>query len=362
MQWIVIALLCTGVATILGSLFTWLARRYAGLLGLVDKPKSEGHKNHRQATPVAGGAAMWCAWILTVIMGYATAELGQGHIPAAIAQAIQGLSSVATRLTIFALCATVLMLAGIYDDRFAMKAWSKFLIQFAVAFLTACMGSQMLAAYCPQWLAIVLATLWIVTVINAINFFDNMDGLAGGTGAIALLFLLIVSLLRGQYFVAMLHSAALGAVVGFLFFNRHPASIFMGDSGSHFLGYIIACGSLLTTYYIPQHTPTLAALMIPPLILAVPLLDAVIVVAIRMYLGKPIYVGDNRHLSHRFTAMGISRPLAVRLIWLLSLISGTGALTLLWLPPAGVTLIILQVMALMATILIIQLQANHPNP
>ena len=114
----------------------------------------------------------------------------------------------------------------------------------------------------------------------------------------------------------------------------------------------------MTTFYYPDNSPTVTPLLIPLIVLAVPLLDAVTVVLLRIHLKQPIYVGDNRHISHRFVNLGLSRAQAVLLVWLLCIICGCGAITLLWLPTYGAGLIIAQVLALMAVILVIQFRGG----
>ena len=178
---------------------------------------------------------------------------------------------------------------------------------------------------------------------------------------IAFAFLFTISTLRGQHFVSAFNALSGGVALGFLLHNFPRAKVFMGDCGSHFLGYLLAVSCILTTFYHHENTPSLLALAIPFLVLAVPLLDAITVVLLRLRLHKPIYVGDNRHLSHRFVALGLSRTQAVLAIWLLSLLAGTGALSLLWTPPMAALLILAQMAAMVTLILLIQLGAHPPE-
>lgn len=355
MSWLLLFALCFTLALLCGLLLTQLAVRFAPCCGLVDRPKSEGHKNHRTPTPVAGGLAMWGAFTVTLLTGLAA---GKCMLYSEVQTVMQGLQSVWVQLLTFFTGATILMLMGLCDDRRAMAAKRKLFWQLAAAAGTALAGVRLLPGVLPLPLSIAVTTLWIVTVINAVNFFDNMDGLAGGTGAIALFFLAAVAICHHQYFVGMLNCAALGAVLGFLRFNLAPARIFMGDSGSHFLGYLLAVASILTSYYRPAEAPTFLPVLIPVFILAVPLIDAVTVIIIRWRLHQPVYVGDNRHISHRFSRLGLSRPQAVLSVWLLSFIAGAGALALLWLPPFGAALILAQNLAMTALVLLIQFCAN----
>ena len=358
MNWSFPYLLAFVGATVLGLCLTPLARSVlAPRLQLWDKPQSEHHKNHTKATPVAGGLAMWAAWITVLGGGLLVATLAPGLLPEQLRPALKGIGDVKHTLAVILLCATALMLMGLKDDRKAMGAGLKFLCQFVAAGLTAAFGPRIFVAHCPVVLAWAITTLWIATVINAMNFFDNMDGLAAGTSFIALAFLFAIAALRGQYFVALLTATTAGAALGFLRHNWPHASIFMGDSGSHFLGYLLAVACVMTTFYTPVDTPTALSMLIPVLVLAIPLVDAATVVVIRLRLHQPIYVGDNRHISHRFVNLGLGRPLAVFLVWLLAFITGAGALALLWLPPFGAWLVLAQFAAMMAIILILQFHA-----
>ena len=357
MSWFSVYLAAMLCAFLLGLPLTWGARAFAPRLGLVDRPKSEGHKTHRKATAVAGGMAMWGAWFATLCLGLLACGLLSPRLPAAVREGLAGIASVRRLMLTIVTVATALMVAGLLDDRHPMPARLKFLLQFIAAGATAC-SVRVLAGVYPLPLSWLLTTLWIVTVINAVNFFDNMDGLAGGTGLIALLFLILAAACRGQHFVTTLACATAGATAAFLCFNRPPATIFMGDSGSHFLGYMLALLCILTTFYHHVDSPTPFPVLIPLMILAVPLMDAVTVVIIRLRLHKPIYVGDNRHISHRFVQLGLSRPKAVLLVWLLDIAAGCGALSLLWLPAAGAALVTLQFLSVMAVILVVQLSAK----
>lgn len=343
------------IALLSGSFFTALAIRLAPRFGLLDCPKSESHKNHGNATPVAGGSAIWLAIGLTALLSLVCVACLPSHHREIL---IHGIAST-WRIWFTALvCATALTAMGLKDDHSHMAAKTKFWFQMAVAFLTAILCPRILSGYLHPLIAIILTTLWVATVINATNFLDNMDGLAGGTSAIAFLYLSIVSTMNGQYLVTAFNCTVLGALLGFLIYNRPPARIFMGDSGSHLLGYLLALSSIMTSYYHPATSPTLTPILTPIIILAIPLLDAVTVVIIRLYLHKPVYVGDNRHISHRFTQLGMTRPQAVYAVWLLSFITGAGALVLRYLPSFGAALVIAQILALMALVLLIQFCAR----
>jgi UDP-GlcNAc:undecaprenyl-phosphate GlcNAc-1-phosphate transferase len=335
--------------------------RLAPRWGFVDKPLNEAHKAHRQPTPVLGGLGMCAAWIAIIVTGILAATLGKSAWGEHIAPFLPGIKASIGKMTIVVLGAIAFTALGIVDDRRALKAKHKFLGQFIIAGCVAASGIRLTLFVENPIFGWVMTVLWIVTIVNAMNFFDNMDGLAGGTAAIAALFFCFIAAIRGQHFVATLSAATAGAALGFLVYNRPPAKIFMGDGGSHFLGFCLAVSGLLTTFYLPSESPTPAPVVIPLLVLSLPLFDACAVVVIRWRLGLPIYVGDNRHISHRFVKLGLSRPQAVLLVCLLCLIQGASATTLIWLPPAGILLVLVQTIALFTLVSIIQFSIPHTS-
>ena len=354
MTWHLTYLLAWLAAMTFAAFFVRVCIAVAPRWGYVDKPKNEAHKNHRQATPVMGGAGMLCGWLSALFCGFLAIQLFPNLLPAEQREVLPGIASVLKRLDVLACGAIVVTFLGMCDDRKAMKAGPKFLCQALVAATTVACGLKFSFLHAIPGANWILSALWIMTVMNALNFFDNMDGLAAGATALAAFFLLFVAALRGQNFVALLSALTGGAATGFLFWNAPPARIFMGDGGSHFLGYLLSCCCILTTYYIPHENPTPAPILIPLFALGVPLFDAVAVVIIRLRLGVPIYIGDNRHISHRFVNLGLTRPQAVLAVLLLCFIVGVTGLTLLWLPPAGSLLAIALVAAVFAVISIIQ--------
>ena len=358
MNWIILCVITWLATFVLSALFTWACRLLAPRWGFVDEPKHEAHKNHARRTPVMGGLGMFTAWLCVVASGLLASKFSHSLLTERISDYFPGISSVMKPLLTIVAGAALLTFWGMADDRKAMHALPKFGGQFVVAALTAWLGLRISCFWAVPGMNWLVTTFWIMTVINALNFFDNMDGLAGGTAAIAAFFLLFIALFRGQYFVATLSATVCGAACGFLWHNRPPAKIFMGDGGSHFLGYLLAVICVLTTFYVPSEAHTPAPLLIPFIILLVPLFDAVAVVFLRLREGKPFYVGDNRHISHRFTQIGLSRPFAVLLVCLLCFICGVSAVLLLWLPIGGTVLVFLQLAAVLAVISIIQFMTS----
>ncbi|MCF7855925.1 MAG: undecaprenyl/decaprenyl-phosphate alpha-N-acetylglucosaminyl 1-phosphate transferase [Candidatus Pacebacteria bacterium] len=353
MTWWGVYLLVWLTAAATGVVLTWCARSLGRRLAFIDKPYRETHKRHTRAVPSLGGIAMFIAWLLTVFGGYVGGPFFARLLSPRVATYLLTRSDALPRLAVITAGALALVLLGMLDDWRPMHAGWKLTGQVIVAGLTALAGFRITLFIANPWMTWCITVVWIVFVINAINFFDNMDALAAGSTAIAALFFCLTAVLREQYFVAVLAASACGASGGFLVFNWPPASIFMGDAGSHFLGYILAVIGAMTTFYTPLDTPTPAPLLIPLLVLALPVFDLFAVVVIRYRQSRPLHVGDLSHISHRFVRMGLSRARAVMVIHLLSFSIGAGALALLWLPPAGALIVLFQAAAMLAVVSIL---------
>jgi UDP-GlcNAc:undecaprenyl-phosphate GlcNAc-1-phosphate transferase len=326
--YLVVVMAAAGFSLALTPLFQKVAER----TGFVDTPKAEAHKLHREPIPLLGGPAMFLAWAATIGLGCLTSEFAQlPRLDPSVKTIIPGIQAVSEKLVFICLGALLAVVLGLLDDKKALKAGTKLAGQIIIAAIAVTWGGVRIHAFfsnpCITWC---LSVFWILLVINSINFFDNMDGLAAGTATIALSLFTVAAIAGKQYLVAALGAAGAGACLGFWFFNHSPASIFMGDSGSHFLGYLLAVVSAGVTYYNPEISTTRLTVLTPLFILAIPLFDTAAVVVIRTLNGKPIYVGDHNHISHRFVRMGMDRKRAVLLIHLMSLTIGLSVLTLLF--------------------------------
>lgn len=320
------------LGAVLSLSFTPLFQKIAEKTDFMDRPKCEDHKKHAKATPLMGGAAMFSAWILAIIMGYiAVNAFNSGTFSRDLSDNVSGVNYVGGRVFFICLGAFLATALGLIDDKFALKAGTKFFGQFLIAAIAVSFGGIKISVFFNNPVIIwCISVFWIMLLINAINFFDNMDGLAVGTVTIAMALFTAVAAMNGQYFIAVFGALTCGVCVGFWFFNHTPATIFMGDSGSHLLGYLLAVMSASVTYFSRDYSLTRFPILIPLFILAIPLFDAFSVVVIRLYHHKPIYVGDHNHLSHRFVKMGMSRKRAVQMVHLMALIIGLSVLPLLW--------------------------------
>jgi UDP-GlcNAc:undecaprenyl-phosphate GlcNAc-1-phosphate transferase len=220
-----------------------------------------------------------------------------------------------------------MLVLGILDDKHELKPVMKFAGQFLIALGVAACGVRITLFVPNPIFHYAVTILWILTIINAFNFMDNMNGLCGGLGAISSWFFALIAAGNGQYLVAITAFLAFGALLGFLPHNFPNARAFLGDSGSHFVGYLLAVLAILPHFYTVRH-PQHWAVLIPLLVLAIPLADMIQVVIVRWRLGKPFYHGDTNHLSHRLVQLGLSKARAVEILWLASALFASLALIL----------------------------------
>ena len=204
---------------------------------------------------------------------------------------------------------------GWLDDKHELRPRAKFAGQLLIAALVAASGAR-ITLFVPSLIfSYAITILWILTVINAFNFMDNMNGLCAGLGAIGAYHFALIAAADGQYLVALIAFLTFGALLGFLPYNFPRARAFLGDSGSHLVGYLLAVLGILPHFYTVRH-PRRWAVLIPLLVLAIPLADLVWVVLLRWRIGQPFYQGDTNHLSHRLVRRGLTRTQAVLAIWL----------------------------------------------
>jgi len=163
---------------------------------------------------------------------------------------------------------------------------------------------------------------WLLTVINAFNFMDNMNGLCAGLGALGAFYFALIAAAKGEYLVAITGLLMCGALAGFLPWNFPNARAFLGDAGSHLVGYLLAVMAILPHFYTRQE-PHRLAVFTPLLVLALPLLDLAQVSLFRVLNHQPFWIGDTNHLSHRLTRAGLSRTQAVLVLWLAAAVLGT---------------------------------------
>ncbi|HXG95301.1 MAG TPA: hypothetical protein VNN73_23400 [Blastocatellia bacterium] len=283
---------------------TVVARRVANKIGYVAAPSD--NRWHAKATPLLGGAAIYLSFMLSYLV-FAPKK--------------------ASILPLLA-AGSIMFVAGLIDDRYHIKPYTKLIIQLVAATTLVYFGFHLpWVEY--TWVNDVLTIFWLVGITNAVNLLDNMDGLAGGISLIACLFLTVVFFLNGQTTEALLPMALAGAALGFLFFNFKPASIFMGDSGSLFLGFMLSGLALLSET--ARFSNLTSVLLTPVLIFLIPIFDTCIVTVTRKMSGRPVSQGGRDHTSHRLVALGVSERRAVLTFYVFALASGMVGLSLRWL-------------------------------
>lgn len=309
-------------------LTAWLSlplwRRWCLRTNLVDDP---GHRKiHSSPIPLAGGFAVLTGILAPLILGAVLLKLGILKTASAAA-IIHGLDRRAPELVVLGLGAVAVTILGWLDDRHELKPLAKFIGQLIVAAAVATAGKR-ITLFVPSGIfSYAITILWLLTVMNAFNFIDNMNGLCTGLGAIGAWKFGILAAVNGEYLVALTGFLMCGALLGFLPWNFPNARAFLGDAGSHLVGYLLAVMAILPHFYTRQNPHPLAVLA-PLFVLAVPLADLAQVVLLRTRNKKPFWIGDTNHLSHQLTRAGLSRPLAVMILWLAAAVIGSVAMFL----------------------------------
>lgn len=311
-------LVAFAVALIIAFFATPIARRIAFRHGAVNVPK-DNRRVHKKPMALMGGLAIIIGFLLAICYSFATRD---------IAEMMRALGQPKTWGLIAG--TLIIIILGIVDDLKPLRARVKFPIQLLAAILVVATGTRIMYFTSPfhtggtsllgQTLAFVVSVLWLVGMTNAINLIDGLDGLAAGVSGIASLSLFIVAVIRGQDAIALLAVSLVGAIFGFLPYNFNPAKIFMGDTGSTFLGFILATLSMEGT----MKSVTVIALAIPLLVLGLPIFDTLFAIIRRIMNGRPIGEADRGHIHHRLLDMGLSHRMAVIILYVIS-----GALGLL---------------------------------
>lgn len=301
-----------------------LCRKWCLRTGLVDDPGDrknyDAPKIHQAPVPLAGGLAVLAGILLPLAAGALGLELGIFKIPTA-SLIEHGLERRAIELGAIALGAVAITALGWFDDKHELKPLPKFAGQFLIALLVAAAGTRVTLFVPNLVFSYAITVLWLLTVINAFNFMDNMNGLCAGLGAIGAVLFGIIAAAGGQYLVALIAFLMCGALLGFLPYNFPNARAFLGDAGSHLVGYLLAVLAILPHFYTRQN-PNPLAVLLPLIVLAVPLFDLAQVVIRRTLQRTPFWIGDTNHLSHRLVRAGMTQTDAVLSLWLIAVMIG----------------------------------------
>jgi UDP-GlcNAc:undecaprenyl-phosphate GlcNAc-1-phosphate transferase len=350
-----------------GLFVAWLAiflvRRWAPAWGLIDRP---GHRKvHVAPTPMGGGIGIWLGVVVTFALVHVAAIAAQknpGLVPEFAQPHMAGLLAKVDSLWLLLGAATVMMLLGLADDFRGLPWRLRLGVETAVAAFCVWRWEELrLSIFVEAPLVTgTLSVLWILALVNSFNMLDNMDGLSGGVAAISSAILAAVLLAMPdpqtgtpQLFVAGFLFVLVGALLGFLWHNRSPARIFMGDAGAYFIGFSIAAATLLATFT-GYHSSRQHTILAPLCVLAVPLYDLTTVLWIRLREGRSPFVGDKSHFSHRLVELGMTKPQAVLTIYLTTATCGLGALLLEQVNLFGAGVIVLVILCILSLVAVLE--------
>jgi UDP-GlcNAc:undecaprenyl-phosphate GlcNAc-1-phosphate transferase len=319
-------------AIVAGAVLTPLVRHLAHRFGALDHALTS-RKLHGKPIPRLGGIAIVLAFYAPLVaLFFANSEVGRRFY----ADPHKAAGLIAGGLAIAAL--------GVYDDLRGANAKKKFLVQFAVAGFMYWAGFRIDHVANPfgppidlGWLGLPFTLLWVAGVINAMNLIDGLDGLAGGVALIAIATTFAFSVTRGEPLMVLFTAALAGSVLGFLFYNFNPASIFMGDTGSMFLGFVLATTAIQTN----QKSSTAVAIVVPIIALGVPIADTLLAMARRAARGVPMFSADRGHIHHRLLAQGFTHRQTVLVLYGTSVVLGGVALAFSFANASQATLVLL---------------------
>ena len=343
---------CFGSALLVSIVATRIVRQLAPKLGLIDQPAAR--KVHVTPTPLGGGIGIWLGVVIPLaaahLMVWLIAQQDQPPkwLPEEFWPHLDGMLNQAGQLWGIVAGGTVLSVMGLIDDRKNLPWQPRLVIQILVACALAASGVRATVFAPWPWLGFIIAVGWMLVLINSINFLDNMDGLTGGIGLIASLMfavIMLTALSEPRWFVAAVLLILAGSLTGFLWWNWSPASIFMGDTGSYFVGLMLASMTIVGTFY--EESPTIGRhVMLAPLcVLAVPLYDFTSVMLIRLREGRSPFSPDKSHFSHRLVELGLQPRNAVLTVHLATLTTGIGGLLLYKVPDWSSAVIVLGLIA-----------------
>ena len=303
------ALLC---AFAVSFLMCPLVKSFAYKIGAIDVPK-DNRRMHKKPVPRLGGLAIFLGFMVSILLFVRIDHQLRGIL----------------------LGASIIVVLGVVDDMSPLRAYFKFCVQVAAALVAVFHGVVIEILSNPNvfannpywelnWLSIPITVLWIVGITNAVNLIDGLDGLACGVSTISAVSMLVIALLVSEGAVALVMASLVGACLGFMPYNRNPAKMFMGDTGSTFLGYILATISIqgLFKYY------AIVSFAVPFLILGLPMFDTLFAIIRRLAHGQNPMAPDRGHIHHRLIDMGLNQKQAVAALYVISSILGLSAVVL----------------------------------
>lgn len=322
------------VAAVLSYFFTPPVKNFAHKVGAIDVPK-DARRMHKKPIPRLGGLAIYGGFLCSILIF--------GQLDETMLCVLLG--------------AAIIVALGIFDDVLALGARLKFVVQIVAAAIPVCIGDLQIGLFTNLnplsdtpfvhlgILAVPVTIIWIVGITNAVNLIDGLDGLAVGVSSIAAITMLAVALLTGNMPIAITMAALAGACIGFMPYNLNPAKIFMGDTGSTFLGYMLATVSIMGLFKFYA----VISFAVPFLILGLPIFDTANAIIRRVAAGRSPMSPDRGHVHHKLIDMGFNQKQAVAILYA---ISATLGLTAVVLTSSGEVKAIVLLLAVLAAILV----------
>jgi len=314
---------------ILSIIFTMICIKIAKRFNIMDMPNER--KIHKEPIPYLGGVAIFFAFIIT--LGFVLK--------------ISSNFNMSYRLNGLLLGSFIIFLLGIYDDLKGANALLKFSVQIVIAVILIYFGYVINritnpfggSIFFPNWVSIIITLVWIVGVINAVNLLDGLDGLASGVITISAIFIFIIAIVQHNILISILSIILVGSNIGFLLFNRYPAKIFMGDTGSMFLGLIISLIAIIGN----RKSAVAINFLIPIILLTIPIVDTFLAIVRRAGRKRNIFQADKEHIHHRLLSLGIPYNKVISLIYMFCIYLGLISLISLFLPKEFMFIILLVV-------------------
>jgi UDP-GlcNAc:undecaprenyl-phosphate/decaprenyl-phosphate GlcNAc-1-phosphate transferase len=325
----VVLLIVFVLSLALSFVLTRTVRDTANVRGWVAPLTHEGHL-HAGPLPRLGGVAIFTSFSVSVAVAVLLARSHWGGLAAMLPWK--------TLVTILAPGALVFLL-GVYDDLYSVGPYWKFAVQAAAGSMLFFGGLRILnipvlfgSHHLPWFLGLPTTIIWVLAITNAFNLIDGMDGLAAGSALFSTLVAFVVALVSGNVLVTLVAIALAGAILGFLRFNFNPATIFLGDSGSLFIGFILSAVAIEGA----QKAPTIVAVAIPIVSFGLPILETSLSIVRRLISGRPVFTADREHIHHKLLQRGFTHKQAVIVLYAVSAIFAMLSLFLLW--PTGSSL------------------------
>ena len=348
---------------VLSVILTAVVRKLAARTSFVAHPAAD--RFAQTTVPLGGGIAIFTTLVVSILAAIAVVKflVVPGYLDwlgEFVTVHTAGFLSKIGQLVIILFCVFTLFVLGLWDDKEHLSPIFKLLVQFAVAITAAVFADVRVEFFIEsKIITSALSVVWIVLIINAFNFLDNMDGASAGIAVIASCILFTAAALGGQVFVGGLAIVFIGTLLGFLIFNFPPARIFMGDAGSLVVGFILALLTLRTTYYHGAQSGQWYPVFLPAIVMAVPLYDFISVTLLRISQGRSPFIGDTQHFSHRLKKRGLTDTQTVLTLYLATLATGLGATFLYQVNLAGAILIFIQTIMVLSIIAIFETTARN---